>query len=248
MEVVIDNLKIHYEDNGKGKNILILHGWGSSGEVFKLMSDYLKTNNRVIVVDLPGFGKSEEPNKALVLDDYVDIVKKIIKELKIVEPIIIGHSFGGRITIKLAADKKNKLKKIILIDSAGIRRKKKPSIKVKILKFLNRTVGKLLPSLSRKMKDRIGSSDYRNASLVMKDTLVNVVREDLTPLLEQIEASTLLIWGENDMDTPFEDALLMERLIKDSGIVKVSNAGHYSFLDDPHLVHLAINSFIKEEK
>lgn len=248
MKTKINGIKIEYKDVGKGQNILILHGWGSSSDAFKLMIDHLSTNNRVIALDLPGFGDSEEPKNAMNLDDYIDIVKNFIKEIKIKDPIIIGHSFGGRITIKLAAEKDSKLKKIVLIDSAGIRKFSKSTLKEILLKSLNKTVGKLFPSFANKMKSKVGSADYRNASLVMKETLVNVVQEDLTKHLNKIKASTLLIWGTNDMDTPYSDALIMESLIEDSGIVKVENAGHYSFLDNPYLVHAALDSFIKGEK
>lgn len=244
MEKIINNLKINYVSQGKNQDILILHGWGSNIEIFSPMIEFLATNNRVTVLDLPGFGKSDTPKSAWKLDDYVEFIYDFIKETNINNPIIIGHSFGGRIAIKIGSSRKVKINKIILIDSAGIKKEKKLSLKIKTLKLLKNILGKIMPNLITKMKNKMGSTDYKNASPIMKEILVNVINEDLTPLLNKIDYSTLLIWGENDQETPISDALIMENNIQDSGLVKVPNAGHYSFLDNPNLVYKVITSFI----
>lgn len=248
MEIEIKNQKINYQITGKGKSVVILHGWGSSKDVFKSMIEFLSANYQVIALDLPGFGSSEALNIAWTLDDYVACVEEFLTKLNIKKPTLIGHSFGGRISIKMGSSKRYILDKIILIDSAGIGRKTKSNFKIKVLKFLKNTIGKIMPGLVKKMKDKIGSTDYKNASPIMKETLVNVVREDLTELLPKIDYSTLLIWGENDQDTPIEDAYLMENKIKDSGLVKIEQAGHYSFLDNAYLTHQVIASFLGGDK
>ena len=247
MKKKINKIDTNYLDEGNGQNILILHGWGSSIPVMKNMFNHLNKNNRVVILDLPGFGETEEPKESWNLNNYVDFIIEFMKDLKIKKPIIIGHSFGGRIAIKLASECPEViLNKLILIDSAGIKNNSKPSLKVKVLKRLKKLLGGIFPKLVESFKNKLGSADYNNASPVMKEVLVNVINEDLTSLLAKINYSSLLIWGENDQETPFSDALVMEEKIKDSGIVKVPNAGHYSFLDNPHLVLSVIDSFVQE--
>ncbi len=245
MKVIIDKLNINYVENGKGQDILILHGWGTSIKIMENMFNYLSKNNHVILLDLPGFGDSDKLDNGWSLNDYVEFIIKFMKKLNINNPIIIGHSFGGRIAIKLASEHQQvKIKKIILIDSAGIKNKSNKQVKTYILKLLKNTIGKLSPKMAEKAKNIFGSADYRNASPVMKETLVNVVNEDLVDNLPKIKQSTLLIWGENDQATPISDAYVMESKIPGSGVVKIPNAGHFSFLDNPTLVHLVIDSFI----
>lgn len=248
MKTNIQGINVNYLDEGKGNNIVILHGWGASIKVMNGMFEHLSKNNRVVVLDLPGFGDSDEPSYGWNLDNYVDFTLEFIKKLKITNPIIIGHSFGGRIAIKIASFDKIKLNKVILIDSAGIKRQKKQSLKTKVIKTLGKFAKIFSPNLVQKLKNKVGSIDYKSSSPIMKEVLVNVIEEDLTDYLPNIKYSTLLIWGENDNDTPFADALIMNDKIEDSGIVKVSNAGHFSFIDNPILVYSVIDSFIGSDK
>lgn len=249
MTININNIKTNYLDYGSGTNIVILHGWGSSINVMKKMFEYLCENNRVVILDLPGFGETDKLNEGWSLNDYALFVIEFMKKLNIKNPIIIGHSFGGRIAIKIASEyPKININKIVLIDSAGIKKDQKSSVKLTILKILKKTFEKIAPKLVEVAKNKIGSADYRNASPIMKETLINLINEDLTTNLSKIKAPTLLIWGENDLDTPISDAKIMNENIADSGIVYVPNAGHFSFLDNPNLVHAVINSFIGGNK
>ena len=102
----------------------------------------------------------------------------------------------------------------------------------------------MFPNALESLKKKFGSEDYRNASPMMRDILVKVVNEDLEPLLPNIKQSTLLIWGTEDTATPLSDAKIMENLIPDAGIVEVKGAGHYSFLEQPQLVNVVLDSFL----
>lgn len=245
----INDININYFDSKQGKNpVLILHGWGSSTKVMQNMYEHLSNNHRVIMLDLPGFGETSEPDYGWNLDNYVDFIILFMEKLKIDNPTIIGHSFGGRIAIKLASTHKEvKLNKIILIDSAGIKRDKK-SLKKKLIKSMAKILKVISPKLVSNLKNKIGSPDYKNASPIMKEVLVNIIEEDLTNYLEEIKQPTLLIWGEFDKETPYEDAVIMNEKIKDSGIVKINKAGHYSFLDNSYLVHSVIDVFLGDDK
>ena len=249
----INNIEINYLKEGTGsKTILLLHGWGANIELFSSIVKFLSQTHTVYALDMPGFGKSEEPKKSWCVDDYVDFVIKFIEKMKIKELSLLGHSFGGRVIIKLVNRQKLKfdIDKLILVDSAGILPKnKKKTVKTRVYKALKVIVGnkvskKLFPNALENLKNKFGSEDYRNASGVMRETLVKVVNEDLEPLLSTIKQSTLLIWGTNDTATPLSDAKIMEKLIPDAGLVEVKGAGHYSFLENPQLVNAVLDSFL----
>jgi len=253
MFLKINNIEINYIKEGSAdKSILLLHGWGANIDLFRGIINNLSKTYTVYALDMPGFGKTIEPKNAWCVDDYVDFVIKFIEKMKIEKISLLGHSFGGRVIIKLVnrENLKFKIDKLVLVDSAGILPKnKKKTMKTRVYKTLKVIVGnnitkKVFPHALENLKKKFGSADYRNASGVMRETLVKVVNEDLEPLLSNIKQSTLLIWGTEDTATPLSDAKIMESLIPDSGIVEVKGAGHYSFLEQPQLVNAVLNSFL----
>lgn len=254
MDIEINNIKINYVVKGNSdKKILLLHGWGSNIKLFNNMIEHLSHDNTVYALDMPGFGDSQLIDTAWNVDNYVDFIIDFIKVMKIDKLSILGHSFGGRVIIKLS-NRENlpfELSKLILVDSAGILPKKsdKLSFKTRIYKsckvlLSNKIISSMFPNALENLKKKFGSEDYKNAVPVMRDTLVKVVNEDLQPLLKNIKQPTLLIWGDKDEQTPFEDAKIMEELIPNSGIVKVEGAGHYSFLEQPILINKVLDSFL----
>ena len=253
MRVGIDNININYIMEGQGDAVLLLHGWGSNIKLFNGIIKNLSKTHTVYALDMPGFGESDEPKEAWNVDDYVDFVIKFINEMKITKLSLLGHSFGGRVIIKMV-NRENldfQIDKLILVDSAGIKpvSSNKKTFKGQLYKFLKKIVGsklirKIFPEALNKLKCKFGSEDYKNATPIMRDTLVKVVNEDLKDLLPNIKNSTLLIWGDKDEATPISDAYTMNKLIKDSGIVTVEGAGHYSFLESPVLVNSVLNSFL----
>lgn len=258
MNVCIKNLNISYIDEGKGTLILFLHGWGCNKEIFRKEIDLLKNNYRVVSVDLPGFGESDEPNVAFCVSDYTDIIDEFINYLlrdeTKKEVILVGHSYGGRIIIKLNAkeNKNYKILKNVLIDSAGIKEKLLVNKKIKqtmykigktlySLPFANIIFGKTLDEY----KSLHGSEDYKKASPIMRDTLVKSINEDLTPILKYVKAPTLLIWGENDTATPLSNAKIMEKEMEDAGLVVLKGCEHFSFLEDRNTFVAVFKSFFK---
>ncbi|MDR1730665.1 MAG: alpha/beta hydrolase [Synergistaceae bacterium] len=256
----LEGLDLRYYDQGTGDAVVFLHGWGSEFSIFRPFLDRMSNCRRVCAPNLPGFGGSEEPPAAWGVDDYADFVRSFLKKLGIREAVLIGHSFGGRIIIKLAARSGAtppsetlplRLHKIILVDSAGIRPgmtlKKRLRLAVyKGVRQVARLVAaeKLFPGLLESWRRRNASPDYRDASPRMRECFVKIINEDLTPFLSSISCPTLLIWGENDRETPLGDGQLMERLVPDSGLVTLKNAGHYSFLDQPFIFGRVLDSFL----
>ncbi len=249
----IDGLNINYIDKGEGDGILLLHGWGSNITLFDGIIRQLSPHMRVTAPDMPGFGESDEPKEPWRVDDYVDFTEKFCQKLGISPSILLGHSFGGRVIIKLCTKPEPKLSpdKLILTDSAGIMPKKslKSKLSTKMYKAGRAVMSAppmkaLFPDAVENMRNKRGSADYLAASPVMRQTLVYTVNEDLTELLKNIKQSTLLIWGERDDATPLSDGQTMEKLIPDGGLAVIKGAGHYSFLDDPYTYSRILASFL----
>ena len=239
MTVNIKGLDINYICEGQGDTILLLHGWGSNIKLFQASVELLQKGYRVVTMDMPGFGESEEPKEPWSVDDYVDFVLDFLKDYKFSKVTLLVHSFGGRVIIKLCSRKTDfEVEKVILVDAAGVKPKKtlKQKIKQRIYKmtkwiFSLKIVLMLFPDALEKLRKKNGSADYNAASPIMRQTLVKVVNEDLTHLMPNVKCPTLLIWGTADDATPLSDAKLMEKLMPEAGLVKFEGAGHYSFLE-----------------
>ncbi len=250
----IDHIKVHYDIRGAGEPVLLLHGWGANITLFDNLMNLLSAKYKAVALDMPGFGQSQEPPTPWCVDDYVDFVLKFTKQQGLVPAVLLGHSFGGRVIIKMLSRKSPPFlpQKVILVDSAGIKpkRKLKTRLRVCAYKVSKRilsmgVIKKLCPDALEKLRKKNGSADYNAASPLMRQCLVRVVNEDLTHLLPSIKVPTLLIWGENDTDTPLSDAHLMEKLIPDAGLVTLKNAGHYAFLEQQYTFNRVICSFLK---
>lgn len=243
--------KIYYEKIGNSNNtILIFPGWGDNRSTFKNIIDSLKDKYTIYIFDYPGFGNSNITNKDLTIYDYAEIFINFMNEFNIEIPIGIGHSFGGRLIITMAGKYNINFKKIILIDSAGIKPKKSLWKKIKQLtyKFLKKIKifipNKFKTNYLNKLISIFGSGDYKSLPNSLHKTFINIVNEDLTFLLSKIKNETLLIWGEKDLDTPLKDAYKMHSLINDSGLVILKKATHFCYLEQPLYIKIIINNFL----
>ena len=250
----VNGIKINYEQKGEGELIVLLHGWGSNIKLFANLIELLSKKYMVVAMDMPGFGESEEPPSAWCVDDYASFIIDFLKDYNTEKVMLLGHSFGGRVIIKLNSRKNLpfKITKVILVDSAGILPPKnnKKSFRTYYYKFGKAIlsmgiVQKIAPDSLENFRKKMGSADYAAASPLMRQVLVKTVNEDLEPLLPNIKCSTLLVWGVNDTATPLSDGEKMEKLIPDSGLVKLENAGHYSFLEQQFTFNRVMSSFMK---
>lgn len=243
--MIINDISINYVDYGNkdGVPIVLLHGWGQNIEMMQGLGDNLSSTNRIIIMDLPGFGKSSEPKYAWSLDDYVKFLEEFLSNLNVSNPILIGHSFGGKLALLYAS--RNKVLKLVCLASPFKQNIKKDSFKTKMLKTAKKVP--ILNKLEGFAKKHVGSTDYRNASLIMREIMVNHVNHDITDEVKNIKCPTLLIWGTNDLAVSIEDAYELEKLISNCGLVTYEGCSHYAYLERFDQTIRVLKSFIGDE-
>ena len=237
----VNETDINYIEYGSGKDtIVFLHGWGQNIEMMEPIATKFKKTHRVIIIDLPGFGESSEPNKIWTMYDYADTIYELLTKLKVTNPILVGHSFGGKISLIYAS--KYKVNKLILFGSPFKKEIKKLSMKTKILKFL-KTVP-VVNKLEGFAKKHIGSRDYKAASDFMRKILVEHVNLDITEEVKNIKCPTILVWGTMDQEVPIERAYELEELISDAAVIPYEGCSHYAYLERKAQTINIIKNFI----
>lgn len=240
MNISINGLSINYEVYGSGEKIVFLHGWGANLQIWESLKTYLAgLPFQMIFLDFPGFGESSVPETPFSSRDYAAILNLFFEELEITSPILLGHSVGGKIALCYALEYNN-VKKLILIDSAGIRRR---GLLTHTKLLLSRAFSKSPEFIKKPLAKSFQSEDYHSAG-PMKATMAKIVEEDLRTELNNISVPTLLIWGEEDPETPIRDAAIMKKEIKNSILKILPQCGHFPFLEQPALVAKIISEFI----
>ena len=234
----IRNIKINYKQYGTGDDVVLLHGWGQNIGMMEPLGNKLSTNHRITIIDLPGFGVSNEPDFAYTIFDYTETIHELLVSLKIDNPIIIGHSFGGRIAIVYAS--LYSVNKLVLFGSPCVRHEYK-SFKQSFYKFIKKIP--FLKPFVNWMKNHTGSIDYRNATPLMREVLVKTVNQDLSEEAKKIKCSTLLIWGENDAAVPVSEAKELDNLLQDSALIVLPGT-HYCYLENLNQVVNILYNFI----
>ena len=249
MKKKLNEYNIEYIEEGNGDDLVIFHGWGCNKEMFKFLIEHYKKKYHVYAFDLPGFGESSEPDEVMGTIEYAKRMQNVFDALKIKNPIGIGHSFGGRILIKMAT--MYSFDKLILTGSAGVVNKRPLTYYIKIytFKIMKRIyniklIKKRYPNMLDKYRKKSGSDDYNQASPMMKQVLSKVVNENLVDEFSKVTVPTLLIWGELDTATPLVDGKLMEKEFKDAGLVVFENGTHYAFLEQPQRFLTVLDAFI----
>ena len=221
----INDVDINYIEYGEGDDIVLLHGWGQNIQMMKPVGDKLK--GHIIILDLPGYGNSSEPPNVWTIYDYVECVHEFLNSIGVKNPIMMGHSFGGKISLAYAS--KYKVKKLVLFASPFKKGIEKMPLKTKILKAAKKIP--LLNKLEGFAKKHIGSTDYKNASEMMRKILVETVNLDIREDVKKIKCPTFIFWGTNDEAVPVEDAKELESLIPDAGLVIYEGCTHYAYLE-----------------
>ena len=243
--------RLYYEITGSGEMpLLLMHGWGGSTQSWIPVARDLADRYRIINIDFPGFGKSPEPPEAWHVDEYCDLVVKLLESLDIRKCDIIAHSFGGRVALMLGAKHPELVGRQVLTGCAGLVNPESQNQNAQLSKlydnsFTRRFLGeKGVDRLRNIVRSKFGSADYKNASPLMRDVLKNVVNQDLHWCLDGIKASTLLVWGENDTATPLWMGKEMEKCIRDAGLVVFENSGHFAYLEQYNRFITVVKQFL----
>lgn len=215
----------------KDKRIVLMHGWGASTEKLIPFTKELKGLGwRVFLPKLPGFDKSP-PKKVWGVGDYAEyVLSQTKRKFGSKGFFVFGHSFGGRIAIKIAAQSPRNLKGVVLCSAGGLSRGYKL---VRLFFFILAKIGKvflLFPPLAffwRKVLYKLaGEHDYEKAKGIMKEVLKKVIAEDIRPVIFKIKLPTLILWGNLDTVTPVKDAYFIEKAQPKSKLIIFNNQGH----------------------
>ncbi len=248
-QIAVNGLLLNYYIDGADKSpvLLFLHGWRSESSVWFPALENFDAENSIYCLDLPGFGKSELPHSAYSVENYSEIISGFISKLGLDKVVIIGHSFGGRIAIKLASKNPDFLKGIVLVDSAGFVDKtlsnKLKRIIAKPLKPIFKF--KALHGIRKSIYRFIGSEDYV-ATPQLRENYLKVIGEDLSEDMKKINIPTMIIWGDKDKDTPINYAHKMKNIIKNSKLKIIKGAGHFSFLDKKEEFSESFKNFLAQ--
>jgi pimeloyl-ACP methyl ester carboxylesterase len=248
----IGGLETYYTLEGRGQPVLLLHGWGASSESLHGIGAALRDAFRILAVDLPGFGWSPAPPEAWGNGEYAGHIRRLLDETGIGRAAVLGHSFGGRIAVHLAARDPARVARLVLVASAGIRSRRGPAYYARVAgtKLVKRLFalpgwGAFGQRVQARWVERFGSRDYRTAGR-MRPTLVKVVNEDVRPLLPSIGAPTLILWGDRDTEVGPRAMSEMAAGIRGARLSVFPGAGHFPFLDAPDEFRRRLRTFLLE--
>lgn len=250
--ITLNGTRVQYKVGGEGRPVILLHGWGCNIATMASIETILLPHFKVYTLDFPGFGGSEVPKDVWGVEQYTQMLEQFVVEMQIERPILIGHSFGGRVSILYGS--RNEVQKIILVDAAGAKPRRPLKYYLKVYsyklykKLLYCTMGKERAEEKLEQHRRTaGSADYNALDGMMRRIFVKVVNEYLEPVMPLIKCPVQLIWGAKDQDTKLREAKVMLKLIPNARLDVIDDAGHYSFLDNPFRFRALLTAFLKED-
>jgi len=255
--VDVDGSKIRYLESGSSKKTLVLiHGLGASCERWEKVLPILENDFQVIVPDLIGFGYSDKPTVDYTMDFFSNFLEKFLKTLGIDKTSIIGSSLGGQIAVEYSSSHSNSVEKLILVSPSGIMKQSTFALDAYIMAALypNENSAKnafetmdgsggeiprnTITSFVKRMK-------LHNAKFAFMSTLLGLkYSESITPKLENISSSTLLIWGSNDPVIPIEFSKDFVMSINNCELYEMSKCGHTPYVQEPELFASKVLEFL----
>jgi len=232
--------------------LIILPGWDGTKKTWENFINLAQKDFEVSCLELPCFGDEPCPNEIWGVENYAEFVKQKIKNLNLIKPIILGHSFGGQVAVYLAATSPELISRLILSGAAAIR----PKLNLKRFIFgLLAKIGKIFFSLpliknftapARKLLYKLADSpDFGQISGIKREICKKVVRQDLTEELKKIKTQTLVVWGDLDSYVPLKTGKKIAALIPGSRLEIVSGGKHGLHLQMTEKLYSIIKKFLE---
>jgi pimeloyl-ACP methyl ester carboxylesterase len=219
-------------------DVVGLHGWARTREDLT----GVLTGFNAVAFDLPGFGASPEPTRAWGSEDYAELIAEAVATLGKPQ-VVLGHSFGGRIAVKLAASRPELVSGLVLTGVPLFQRESSPALPYRAVRWAHKR--KLVPEkLMERMRQRYGSRDYRRAQGTMRSVLVKVVNEKYEDDLTQIKCPVELVWGQDDTAAPPEFAERACTILGDAHLQVIEHVGHMTPLSAGDALHDAIGRLL----
>lgn len=259
MELRANGAVIHCEVTGHGsQRVVLLHGWGCDISLMKPVADALARDMQVLSVDFPAHGQSSPPPEPWGVPEYAAATLEVLRQLDFLPCAVVAHSFGGRIATYLASEDKGLFTKLVFTGAAGIRKpptkeSRRRTARYQWLKMLcqaakrMRIFGSLPDKAEERLRQRFGSKDYNALDADMRKTFVKVINLDLSDRYRRIQQPTLLIWGDQDTETPLWMGRQMERDIPDAGLVVLEGGTHFAYLEQAQRFNHIVRVFLTEE-
>ena len=244
----IHGVKTAYWEEGTGRDMILLHGWGQNKEMMGQIFEHFKDRFHVFSLDFPGFGESDAPEDVWGVPEYAEFLTDFIREFSLEEPILIGHSFGCRVAIRYAAV--HPVRKMCLTGAAGIRPKHDLGWHVRTKTY---KAGKWLLKVTgnkeklEELQKNSGSEDYRNAQGIMRQIFVKVVNDDVSDILKDVKCPVLLVWGEFDDAVPLWMGKQMEQEMPDAGLAVFEGDDHWAYWHQAARFNTVLDIFLKED-
>jgi len=260
--MTIDVLSItsRYEQYGTaGEEVLLLHGWGVTlDDCLAPLAKALQADSRVTALEFPAHGASGKPAQTWGVPEFAAWVKAMMEALRLGPQTVIAHSFGGRVALWLAAHEPGLVKRLVLTGAAGLTPQKTAGQEAESQRYQRQKqqlerfktlpmVGNLAKAAQERLRDKHSSPDYKALDEGMKKTFVRIITQDLRPVLSQIEQPTLLIWGDQDMETPIWMGKTMAEEIKDAALITFEGRGHFAYLEELPRFARIVQAFITED-
>lgn len=261
MPAIINGCPLHYDiqwhADASAPRVLLLHGWGCDSTSFSFIEGALCERMTVVTLDFPGHGKSGEPPEPWGVLAYAEQVRAMLLAEGLAPTHVVAHSFGARVALMLAAKYPELLQKLVITGGAGIKKPQSEEGRRRTARFKRYNallskfkglpmLGAMAETMQARLRSRYGSPDYVKLNENMRKTFVKVISEDLYPLLPSVKASTLLIWGSEDTETPLWMGQAMEKEIPDAGLVVFEGGSHFAFMEEWRRFVVIVKQFLLE--
>jgi pimeloyl-ACP methyl ester carboxylesterase len=260
MMIEVLGIPSHYEQYGtSGDEILLLHGWGVTLDAcLTPLAKALQADCRVTALEFPAHGMSGKPAQTWGVPEFAAWVKAMTEVLLLGPQTVIAHSFGGRVALWMAVHEPGLVKRLVLTGAAGLITHKTSAQEADDQRYQRRKqqlewlkalplMGNLAKAAQGRLRDKRGSPDYKALDEGMKKTFVRIITQDLRPVLARIQQPTLLIWGDQDKETPLWMGNTMAEEIKDAALITFEGRGHFAYLEELPRFARIVQAFITED-